>query len=202
MKKLFELLCVTILSLALITPVKGEGETIKVYPHEDFGYDLIYLGCTTDGGEETEIVGVDYAFSFTMPDDNVTINAIFRGNRYNISIADSVPAGAVSAPESAQAGEKVNVTVSDYDDRHLVGITVKDAEDNNVRYNSEKNTFTMPLSDVTIDAEFEAHNYEAPEWTWEGHEKATAVFRCSACGYECSKTAQGEDITPLIKASF
>ncbi len=180
----------------VFAPVEAyEGQSIKVYPHEEFGYDIKYISYTTDSGDETEIVGVDYSFGFTMPDDNVTINAIFRGDTYNISIADSVPAGAVSAPESAQAGEKVNVTVSDYDDRHLVGITVKDAEDNIVRYNSEKNTFTMPLSDVTINAEFEAHTYETPEWTWEGHEKATAVFRCSACDYECSKTAQGDDIT-------
>ena len=129
-----------------------EGETVKVYPHEDFGYDLIYLGCTTDGGEETEIVGVDYAFSFTMAGDNVTINAVFRGGTYQIGVAENVPAGAVSAPASAQAGEKVSVTINELDGQHLVGVTVKDAEDNDVRFNSEKGTFTMPLSDVTIHA--------------------------------------------------
>ena len=52
-----------------------EGQTVKVYPHEESGYDLEYISFTTDGGEETEIIGVDYSFSFVMPDDNVTINA-------------------------------------------------------------------------------------------------------------------------------
>ena len=172
-----------------------EGETVKVYPHEDFGYDLIYLGCTTDGGEETEIVGVDYAFSFTMPGDNVTINAVFRGGTYQISIADGVPAGAVSAPVSARAGEKVAVTVNEFDGQHLAGVTVRDAEDKEVRYNSEKNTFTMPLSDVTINAAYEAHVYGEPEWTWEGYDRATAVFHCSVCGNAHTETAEGSAIT-------
>ena len=185
----------------IFAPVEAyEGQTVKIYPHEEYGYDIVNISYTTDGGEETEIVGVDYSFSFTMPDDNVTINASFLGDTYQIGIAENVPAGALSAPERARAGEKVSVTVQESDDLHLAGITVKDAEDNNVRFNSEKKTFTMPLSDVTIDAEFEAHNYEAPEWTWNGHELATAVFTCSACGYECTKTAQGEDITYVTTA--
>ena len=53
----------------------------------------------------------------------------------------------------------------------------------------------MPLSDVTISAAYEVHAFETPEWTWNGHSSATADFHCSVCGYECSVTAQGEDIT-------
>ena len=185
----------------VFAPVEAyEGQTVTIYPHEDYGYDIVSISYTTDGGEETEIVGVDYSFSFTMPDDNVTINASFLGKTYQIAITGNAPDGAVSAPESARAGEKVTVTVNNIDGLHLAGITVKDAEENNVRYNSEKNTFTMPLSDVTINAEFEAHAYDTPEWTWEGHELATAVFTCSACGCEFTKTAQGEDITYVTTA--
>ena len=185
----------------VFAPVEAyEGQTVTIYPHEDSGYDIVSISYTTDGGEETEIVGVDYSFSFTMPDDNVTINASFLGKTYQIAITGNAPDGAVSAPESARAGEKVTVTVNNIDGLHLAGITVKDAEENNVRYNSEKNTFTMPLSDVTINAEFEAHAYDTPEWTWEGHELATAVFTCSACGCEFTKTAQGEDITYVTTA--
>ena len=187
----------------VFAPVEAyPGQTVRIYPHEEFGYDLEYISFTTDSGEETEIVRVDYSFSFTMPDDNVTINAVFRGDTYQIAVADGVPAGAVSAPASARAGEKVSVTVNenDNDDLHFAGITVRDSENKNVPFNSAKNTFTMPLSDVTINAAFEAHAYEAPEWTWDGHELATAVFTCSVCGYECSKTAQGESITYVTTA--
>ena len=171
------------------------GQTVKIYPHEESGYDLEYISFTTDGGEETEIIGVDYSFSFVMPDDNVTINAVFRGGEYQISIDEGVPAGAVEAPASARAGEKVSVTVNDIDDKHLVGVTVKDSEAHNVSYYSDSHSFTMPLSDVTISAAYEAHSFEDPTWTWDGHDSATADFRCSFCDFECSLTAQGDAIT-------
>ena len=172
-----------------------EGQTVKVYPHEEFGYDLEYIGYTTDSGEETEIIGVDYSFSFPMPDDNVTINAVFRGGEYQIRIDEGVPAGAIEAPASARAGEKVSVTVNGIDGKHLAGVTVKDSEAHNVRFYSESKSFTMPLSDVTINAVYEAHSFEDPTWTWDGHESATADFRCSVCDFECSLMAQGDAIT-------
>jgi hypothetical protein len=171
------------------------GQTVKIYPHEESGYDLEYISFTIDGGEETEIIGVDYSFSFVMPDDNVTINAVFRGGEYQISIDEGVPAGAVEAPASARAGEKVSVTVNDIDGKHLVGVTVKDSEAHNVSYYSDSHSFTMPLSDVTISAAYEAHSFEDPTWTWDGHDSATADFRCSFCDFECSLTAQGDAIT-------
>ena len=172
-----------------------EGQTVKVYPHEEFGYDLEYIGYTTDSGEETEIIGVDYSFSFPMPDDNVTINAVFRGGEYQIRIDEGVPAGAIEAPASARAGEKVSVTVNGIDGKHLAGVTVKDSEAHNVRFYSESKSFTMPLSDVTINAVYEAHSFEDPTWTWDGHDSATADFRCSVCDFECSLMAQGDAIT-------
>lgn len=171
------------------------GQTVKIYPHEESGYDLEYISFTTDGGEETEIIGVDYSFSFVMPDDNVTINAVFRGGEYQISIDEGVPAGAVEAPASARAGEKVSVTVNGIDGKHLVGVTVKDSEAHNVSYYSDSHSFTMPLSDVTISAAYEAHSFEDPTWTWDGHDSATADFRCSFCDFECSLMAQGDAIT-------
>lgn len=171
------------------------GQTVRVYPHEESGYDLEYISYTTDSGEETEINEVDYSFSFVMPDDNVTINAVFRGDEHQIRIDEGVPAGTIEAPASARAGEKVSVTVNDIDGKHLAGVTVKDAEAHNVSFYSDSHSFTMPLSNVTIYTEYEAHSFEDPTWTWDGHDSATAVFRCSVCDYECSLTAQGDAIT-------
>ena len=177
-------------------PVEAyEGQTVRVYPHEEYGYDLEHFSYTTDSGEETEIIGVDYSFSFIMPDDNVTLNAVFRGGEYQIRIDEGVPAGTIEAPASARAGEKVSVTVNGIDGKHLAGVTVKDAEAHNVSFYSDSHSFTMPLSDVTINAEFEAHSFEDPTWTWDGHDSATADFRCSVCDFECSLTAQGDAIT-------
>ncbi|MBU5462258.1 InlB B-repeat-containing protein [Lachnoclostridium sp. MSJ-17] len=177
-------------------PVEAyEGQTVRVYPHEEYGYDLEHFSYTTDSGEETEITGVDYSFSFIMPDDNVTLNAVFRGGEYQIRIDEGVPAGAIEAPASARAGEKVSVTVNGIDGKHLAGVTVKDAEAHNVSFYSDSHSFTMPLSDVTINAEFEAHSFEDPTWTWDGHDSATADFRCSVCDFERSLTAQGDAIT-------
>ena len=172
-----------------------EGQTVRVYPHEEFGYDLEYISYTTDSGEETGIIGIDDAYSLIMPDDNVTINAVFRGDEYQIRIDEGVPAGAIEAPASARAGEKVSVTVNGIDGKHLAGVTVKDAEAHNVSFYSDSHSFTMPLSDVTINAEFEAHSFEDPTWTWDGHDSATADFRCSVCDFERSLTAQGDAIT-------
>ncbi|MBR1483686.1 MAG: InlB B-repeat-containing protein [Ruminococcus sp.] len=177
-------------------PVEAyEGQTVRVYPHEEYGYDLEHFSYTTDSGEETEIIGVDYSFSFPMPDDNVTINAVFRGGEYQIRIDEGVPAGAIEAPASARAGEKVSVTVNGIDGKHLAGVTVKDSEAHNVRFYSESKSFTMPLSDVTINAVYEAHSFEDPTWTWDGHDSAMADFRCSVCDFECSLMAQGDAIT-------
>lgn len=177
-------------------PVEAyEGQTVRVYPHEEYGYDLEHFSYTTDSGEETEITGVDYSFSFIMPDDNVTLNAVFRGGEYQIRIDEGVPAGTIEAPASARAGEKVSVTVNGIDGKHLAGVTVKDAEAHNVSFYSDSHSFTMPLSDVTINAEFEAHSFEDPTWTWDGHDSATAVFHCSVCNFERSLTAQGDAIT-------
>ncbi len=177
-------------------PVEAyEGQTVRVYPHEEYGYDLEHFSYTTDSGEETEITGVDYSFSFIMPDDNVTINAVFRGGEYQIRIDEGVPAGTIEAPASARAGEKVSVTVNGIDGKHLAGVTVKDAEAHNVSFYSDSHSFTMPLSDVTINVEFEAHSFEDPTWTWDGHDSATADFRCSVCDFECPLMAQGDAIT-------
>ena len=66
MKKLFELLCVTILSLALITPVKGEGETIKV---------TLNFGEGTYNGKKTTTVEVKKGDFFYNADlfDQLTV---------------------------------------------------------------------------------------------------------------------------------
>ncbi|MBQ2212144.1 MAG: hypothetical protein II410_04560, partial [Ruminococcus sp.] len=38
-------------------------------------------------------------------------------------------------------------------------------------------------------------SFEDPTWTWDGHDSATADFRCSVCDFECSLMAQGDAIT-------
>ena len=74
---------------------------------------------------------------------------------YKITIESTSNGSVTTQPANEAAeGEEVTLTVSPADGYHLEALTVKDASDQKVTVTNNK--FTMPASDVTVSATFEA----------------------------------------------
>jgi hypothetical protein len=97
-------------------------------------------------------------YSFVMPDCAVTVSAVFRG--YLITVNTSENGTVIADVASAKAGDKITLTAKAKEKNALGTISVKAGEDSlkNTRTDLESGkseiTFTMPASDVEIDAVF------------------------------------------------
>ena len=127
-----------------------KGDTVNLTVTPDTGYELDKL--TVQGADGD--IGVN-GTSFTMPDSDVTVTATFKvkaPTTYKVKVSPSTN-GTVSAnPDPAKAGDRVTLTVSPEKGFKLNQLTVKDSNGKNIPVNN--NQFTMPASDVTVDATF------------------------------------------------
>ena len=114
------------------------------------GYKLVGNVTVTDktGGD----VPIRNGNTFTMPKSDVTINAKFEAETYNITYNNST-GGSVSGNSTAKTGEKVSLNVNPREGYKLKTLVVTDGKGNNVPVN--KNQFTMPAGKVSVSAEFE-----------------------------------------------
>ncbi|MFI3115401.1 MAG: S-layer homology domain-containing protein, partial [Clostridia bacterium] len=107
--------------------------------------------------EKITINGVDHDItsdvvkngSFTMPDGNVTISAVFEEILYSIDV-NSSDNGSVTYVVN---GDTVTLTATPSSGYKLYIFTVLDENGNEITVNND-GTFAMPSSDVTIDAVF------------------------------------------------
>ena len=77
---------------------------------------------------------------------------------YTITVNQPAAGGSISADaETADAGEEITLTATPAAGYQLASWTVKDADDNDVTVTNNK--FTMPASNVTVTAAFEAIKY-------------------------------------------
>lgn len=134
--------------------VPGSQVSLKISPTT--GYTLDTITITKDSsGEEVYVHGNSTKQYFTMPDDDVTIRLTFKVADYKITV--KATNGTVTAPETAQYGDKVALSVNADPGYELSSIKVKQAS-KNVTLNKD-NTFTMPAGAVTITATFKAIPY-------------------------------------------
>ena len=134
--------------------VPGSQVSLKISPTT--GYTLDTITITKDSsGEEVYVHGNSTKQYFTMPDDNVIIRLTFKVADYKITV--KATNGTVTAPETAQYGDKVALSVNADPGYELSSIKVKQAS-KNVTLNKD-NTFTMPAGAVTITATFKAIPY-------------------------------------------
>ena len=96
--------------------------------------------------------------SFLMPGSSAVVKAVFLSNIYAVEVSQTGP-GTVTAPETADMGETVALTVTPEAGCRLVSLTVTDSEGQAVEV-SEDFEFTMPASAVAVAAEFEAVEQE------------------------------------------
>ncbi|MEE1290957.1 MAG: bacterial Ig-like domain-containing protein [Spirochaetota bacterium] len=137
--------------------------TITAIPDE--GYVAVEsLKVTTADSAATEIPCQKVSesgnvYSFVMPESAVTVSAVFRGYLVTVNTSEN---GTVTADvASAKAGDKITLTAIAKEKNALGTISVKAGEDSlkNTRTDLESGkaeiTFTMPASDVEIDATFD-----------------------------------------------
>lgn len=149
--------------VAPATAYYGDQVTVTVAPV--LGYELETLKATyyQYGTSETELditpTGND-SYTFEMPAYNVTIEATFTKKPYNITVADGIEHGSVTAPATACMGDQVTLTVTPdpgyvvatLQATSLMGGTIT-AIDPTPQGNGIY-TFEMPARDVTIEATF------------------------------------------------
>lgn len=136
-----------------------EGTTVMIIATPDEGYaDVDVITVKTAGGTKIPVNKSETGkYNFVMPEEAVTVGCVFRG--YKITI-NSNEYGTVDAVETAKSGEEITLTAIATEKNALGTISVKAGEDylENTRTDIEsgkaKITFTMPESDVEIDAVF------------------------------------------------
>lgn len=136
-----------------------EGTTVMITATPDDGYaDVDVITVKTAGGTEITVNKSETGkYNFVMPEEAVTVGCVFRG--YKITI-NSNEYGTVDAVKTAKSGEEITLTANATEKNALGTISVKAGEDylKNTRTDIESGkaeiTFTMPASDVEIDATF------------------------------------------------
>ena len=136
-----------------------EGTTVMIIATPDEGYaDVDVITVKTAGGTKIPVNKSETGkYNFVMPEEAVTVGCVFRG--YKITI-NSNEHGTVDAVKTAKSGEEITLTANATEKNALGTISVKAGEDylKNTRTDIESGkaeiTFTMPASDVEIDAVF------------------------------------------------
>ena len=129
--------------------------TISATPAE--GYNLIGITATTN----TEGTDVEIADNkFTMPADNVVVEATFKAIDYNVVVVESTNGTVVASKEVANIGDEVTLTITPAAGYRLVSVTTTP------ELEIIDNKFIMPATDVTITATFaigDAYNIKVVE---------------------------------------
>ena len=130
------------------------GDTVTLTPAPDTGYELDTLA--VKDAENNDVTVTDNAF--TMPASAVTVSATFKKADYSITIADNIENGTVTADKAtANYGDTVALTPTPDTGCELDTLTVKDADNNDV--STTDNAFTMPASNVAVNANFKKIDY-------------------------------------------
>lgn len=147
-------------TLSSSAPAVYSTVTITAVPDEGMQVDVVTV---TDGQGNAIAVtaGENGTYTFVMPASNVTVNVTFCAipavpATHTITVVKH-NGGNVEAPETAQAGETVTVTVTETTADSVKTLLVKDANGTTVKVKAGKNgtfTFTMPDSDVTVEPIF------------------------------------------------
>ncbi|MDD6042494.1 MAG: S-layer homology domain-containing protein [Eubacteriaceae bacterium] len=146
---------------------------ISLVAEADSGYK--FVGWTSSGGGMFEDAS-NMNTTFTIPDNDVTITANFQKEglspttpaspSYQVKISDSIDGGTVTTNRSSvSAGKTVTITVTPDDNYILDTITVTDKRGNEVKLTDNGNgkyIFTMPSSNVTVQATFTMYKEDAP----------------------------------------
>ena len=146
----------------------GEGDPVEIYAGTRSGY--TFNGWVSD---DATISNADSKnASFIMPDHHVTVQAKWTRNSsgghssgstlYTITVEDSKNGEVASSHKQAGSGTTITLTVKADQGYVLDTLTVLDNKDKEVKLTEKDDgtyTFSMPSSDVTVQAAFKAKTF-------------------------------------------
>ncbi len=131
------------------------GETVVLTATPGNGYELTSITAAV-GGNPVTVNGTGNIRTFTMPAQNVTVNAQFTlipPTTYSISIAENIAHGSVTANKtSATEGETVTLTATPANGYQFSTWNV--TAEGNETVTVAGGSFTMPAHNVTVSATF------------------------------------------------
>ncbi|MBE6740923.1 MAG: hypothetical protein E7570_01330 [Ruminococcaceae bacterium] len=134
---------------AVTVPEKAmAGDTVSVEVAASKGYEFEKITVTDSKSHQITVTNN----SFVMPEDEVTVSVSYRKTGYTINYVNT-EGGTVSGVDAAREGSDIELEVNVNTGWRLDSLTVTDAEGNPVTL-TENNTFMMPDSEVTVNAEF------------------------------------------------
>ena len=128
----------------------NSGETVTLTVTPDEGYELDTLTVTDANGDPVAAANNQ----FIMPDSDVTVTAAFKPGEYTVTVAESANGSVAASAAAAHFGDEITLTITPDEGYELDTLTVTDANGDPVTV--ENNQFTMPASDVTVNATFKA----------------------------------------------
>ena len=142
-----------------VTPLDGyELQVLEVINVDDINGGAAVI-TTVDADDSTK-------YTFTMPAGRVTVRASFKVITYTVTIANGITGGSITSNKTTgvDPGETVTLTVTPSDCYELQTLTVTTTSGaavttTVVANNSNKYTFIMPASKVTVTASF-IFNYQ------------------------------------------
>ncbi len=122
----------------------------------DTGYEIDTKSVTQANGDEVSFKDYDGngSYYFFMPASDATVNVTFKKIDYSISYSSNLVTGVTTA----QYGDEVSLNFTFATGNELDQLTVKDADGNLIDVSSDYK-FTMPASNVTVEATQKQHNY-------------------------------------------
>lgn len=186
---------------------KGETVTLTATPDEE--YDFSSWNVYKTGAESTKVTV--NGNTFTMPDYPVTVSAVFVKKKHNITTsctpADGGTITLIDGNSSVTVGESVPITVVANVHYELEKITLNDIDITASVGGNGDYTFTMPNSDVTINAVFKKKQYSVTtagsnvtfggldkKYTWED----TVKFTVTPDKWYSIKSVYANDATVVI----
>jgi hypothetical protein len=142
-----------------LSAAAGVTVTLTVNANAGYTYTANSLTVTYDSNQTITPPGSGPTYTFTMPAANVTVQAGFTAIPYNITVnVNPANSGSVTAnPTTATVGAQVTLTVTPNHGYKLKtgGLKVNDGAVP-LSGSGPTYTFTMPVDNVTVQAEFEA----------------------------------------------
>lgn len=136
---------------------EGDTVTLTVTPEDDYH---CYSLTVKDASENTIAVTNN---SFTMPDSNVTISAVFRNanlNYYNVIVQTATHGTVTASTSSAYGGQTVGLTITPDDGYTLNRLFVLEEGGYYIVFSAVPvDSFVMPANNVTVKATFTEKSY-------------------------------------------
>jgi hypothetical protein len=143
-------------SAAVDSAAAGTEITLTVSPAS--GYRLKADSLKVNNGA-VEVKGSGNTWTFTMPPENVSVQAEFEVSVYNITIASDIANGTVKASKTGQEGNNITLTPAPnlgcvYTEGTIAVTKTGSTETVEVKNSNGNLIFTMPAFDVTVTAQF------------------------------------------------